>query len=258
MITSTDSTDLLETLMQSNCLGINDWDTPIYRVFSLCRFKDILIRKKMGLVRPSKWDDPFENFFLKCKVEISGKGLASLKQLCDSWYGQCWTTLQDSDAMWRIYSPNKEGLRVSTTVRKLFRAICDPTEQFANLKFFVGKVEYHEQPEIEAFLRNTTFRDTVLGGQSYPLAKLLCVKRSEFKHEEEVRLLYYDTDHAVDCEVLNIPFDYNTVLEDATLDPRLEENEFERLKEEIRDYGWNLPIGQSGLNRMPEVVIKSG
>ena len=67
----------LESLMESNCL-VEDPDAPIYRVFPLRWFKDIVLNKRIGLVRPSSWGDPFENFVLKCKVRISDSELASL------------------------------------------------------------------------------------------------------------------------------------------------------------------------------------
>ena len=38
-------------------------------------------------------------------------------------YGQCWTKTRESDAMWRIYSPNKNGVRIMTTPRKLLTAL---------------------------------------------------------------------------------------------------------------------------------------
>lgn len=46
----------------------------------------------------------------------------SFSGLADDWYGQCWSLLEESDAMWRIYSPkaSDEAIKVKTTIRKLF------------------------------------------------------------------------------------------------------------------------------------------
>lgn len=38
-------------------------------------------------------------------------------------YGQCWTLKSTSDAMWRIYSPKKDAVRVRTTIRKLAESL---------------------------------------------------------------------------------------------------------------------------------------
>src|SRR5208337_1102621 len=103
-------------IMQTNGLNIKDWDATIYRVFPIRWFRDMVETKTMGLARPSRWDDPFENFYLKCKVRLATGEIGSLKLIASKWYGQCWTKNRESDAMWRIYSPDKCGVRVSTTI----------------------------------------------------------------------------------------------------------------------------------------------
>jgi hypothetical protein len=128
--------------MINNGLGIENWDCPIYRIYTYERFKDMITTKTNGLVNPAKWDDPFENFFLKQNAITSNGKLVSLASLYDSWYGQCWTKHRDNDAMWRIYSPNKDGIRVATTIRKLFSGFYDVSDKFANMKFLIGTVEY--------------------------------------------------------------------------------------------------------------------
>jgi hypothetical protein len=246
----------LDTLMQSNGLNIDDWDAPIYRVFSLRWLKDMITQGRNGLLRPSKWDDPFENCFLKCKVQTDSGEVGSLKPIHDGWYGQCWTMHRDSDAMWRIYSWNKRGVRVSTTIRKLFTAVCDLNDEFARLKYFIGRVEYQERAEIERFLRATSFTDVSLGGQADGFASTLCVKRLEFAHEKELRVLIQDVEHKESGDVLNIPFAYGRVLNDAALDPRLDLATFDTLKRELLDLGCSLPIKQSDLYKMDEITIR--
>jgi|TARA_B110000037_G_C16812918_1_gene380444 hypothetical protein len=39
-------------------------DKNIYRVFSFKRLKEIFDTKKVTLVKPKRWNDPFENFIL--------------------------------------------------------------------------------------------------------------------------------------------------------------------------------------------------
>src|SRR5438067_994323 len=118
--------------MLENALNVaaDDWDTPIYRVFSLNRFKEMISTSTLGLVRPSKWEDPFENFVLKSRVRLKTGEIGSLREIRDRWYGQCWTLNRDSDAMWRIYSPDKTGVRVSSTLRKLLSALYNPSDPF--------------------------------------------------------------------------------------------------------------------------------
>ena len=46
-----------------NILNNIDSEQRIYRIFSLSRFEEMIQNQELVLVRPSMWDDPFENFF---------------------------------------------------------------------------------------------------------------------------------------------------------------------------------------------------
>jgi hypothetical protein len=246
----------LDSLLSENC-NVGNPDRPIYRVFSMHWFKDMIANKAMGLVRPSMWDDPFENFLLQCKVRLPD-GIASLAGLRERWYGQCWTSDPNSDAIWRIYSPKLDGVLVKTTARKLFTAFCDPDDDFAQLKFFLAKVQYMSKRRIEKFLEEATFRSLAWGGQNNKFAQTLLVKRPEFKHEKEVRLLFCDAEKTLTGDVYVIPFQYDAVLSDATLDPRLTKTQFKRRKKVLEKMGCSIPIKQSNLYKIKdELVIRS-
>lgn len=243
--------------MEQNGLDVTDWDMRIYRVFSIGRFKDLLLTKRNGLVRPSMWDDPFENFFLKCKARASTGELVSLEPISSSWYGQCWTMNRDSDAMWRIYSPKKDGVRVATTIRKLLSAIYDHSDKFCALKYFIGVVKYMERSEIESFLSSTSVLSLGFGGQPHSFARTLSIKRREFEHEKEVRLLINDVEKNMGVGgVVNVDFDHAMVLDEVTLDPRLEAPAFELVRQELIASGCSLPISQSELYKINETIIR--
>lgn len=169
--------------------------------------------KQNGLVSPKLWDDPFENFFLNCTAVTNEGEYVNMSSLANSWYGQCWTYNQDSDAMWRIYSPKKDGVKVSTTIRKLFSSIFNTPDPFAHLKYFIGKVNYLEREDIEGYIiKTTTFNELALGGSANGFAQTLCMKRKEFSHESEVRLLFNDTDKNIgNGEVAQFNFDWKLI-----------------------------------------------
>jgi hypothetical protein len=245
-----------DEIFKTNGLDIKNWDATIYRVMPIFRFKEIMATGKMGLTRPALWDDPFENFYLKCKVRISKTEVASLRSISSSWYGQCWTKKRDSDAMWRIYSHNKDGLRISTTIRRLFSAIYDDKEKFATLMYFIGEVEYAERREIEDFIRRTPFTALSFGAQAAPFARTLCIKRPEFGHEDEVRLLIHDAENKNPGDVSIVPFDHTKVLDHAVaLDPRLDAAQFKAAKDDLEKAGCTLRITQSDLYKIDEMTI---
>src|SRR5262249_33908953 len=151
--------------------------------------------------------------------------LGDLESLARDWYGQCWTTNFDTDAMWRIYSPCKDGIQVGTTVRKLFENLRRVSSKAPCLQFFVGRVEYLSEAEITARMAQLTFADVALGGQGDRFADLLCIKREAFKHEAEVRILFQDIDFRWRGSngIFIYPVDANNVFEKIVLDPRLED-----------------------------------
>lgn len=245
--------------MYKNILNLeeNDLNRPIYRIFSKERFFDLIKENKNGLVKPKLWDDPFENFFLKCPVIEDNGALVSLEAISENWYGQCWTFNEDSDAMWRIYSASKNGIKVCSTVNRLFSHFYQDNEKTAHLKYFLGKVNYQKREEIEKFLRNTPFWALAMGGQMYNFAKTLLMKRNEFSHENEVRLLFFDSDNKYKNDnVAQFSFPVEDIIERIELDPRLEEVEFKKLKEEILNSGFLKPISQSELYKFTSTPIK--
>ena len=243
--------------MEKNGIGITDWDLTIYRVFSMHWFSDLITNNRNGLVNPAFWEDPFENFFLQNNAVTRSGELVSMETLRESWYGQCWTRNRDSDAMWRIYSPKNDGVRVTTTIRKLFTGFYDSKDSFASLKYLIGSVEYLEKTKIEKFLLDTTFMDLAFGGQPHNFAKTLCIKRPEFSHENEIRLLFQDTQSNVGKNrVATFPFDAHAIISEVALDPRLTDTQFVEKKNELISLGCKIPIIHSDLYRINPTTIR--
>jgi hypothetical protein len=242
--------------MEKNGIRIADWDAPIYRIFERKWFIELLRTQKNGLMPTSRWDDPFENFFLKCKAFTENDAEVSFQRLHDSWFGQCWTLKPESDAMWRIYSRKKNGVRVSTTIRKLFKSFYDQSDRFAALKFAIGKISYRQRTDIEKFLAGTSFANLTMGGQIHGVAETLCIKRPEFSHEEEVRLLFHDAENThVGSPVVLVPLDTATVISDVLLDPRIGARTVKRVTREIIDAGYSGPVSQSDLYKFTPPTI---
>lgn len=239
-----------------NYIRISDVDQPIYRTYSSGRFINLFKNGHDALVNPGKWDDPFENFFFKARVEISPTEAATLEDLAKGWYGQCWTTNEDTDALWRIYSHDKDGVKVRTTVRKLFENLVSTGGEFSRLQFFVGKVEYLEPVEIVSLMSKLTFQDISFGGTNDRFAKLLCLKRTAFQHESEVRILFNDAEKSnVSKDVFLYPLDANSVFDEVVLDPRLNDGDVGQMTQAIEAAGCKLPIKQSELYRVPSFTI---
>jgi hypothetical protein len=227
----------------------------VYRTFSRARFETLLKTAKNGLVRPSIWDDPFENFLLARSVVTEANGtLVGLESLAKAWYGQCWTLVAESDAMWRIYSPTKGGIRVAVKLQDLLDGLVTAVNT-PSLQAFAGRVLYCTEAEIRAYVKNLSFTKLMWGSTNDRFAELLCVKREAFKHEEEVRLLFnYIDPPQLNNAVFEYPFNCSAV-KDVMLDPRLTELDFNRSKSELNNIGLAVTPTQSTLYRVPNFTI---
>lgn len=247
----------IQNLMENNVFNLDNLDIPIYRIFSYDRFEELIKNKELVLVKPSMWDDPYENFFLKTRVDIGNGEVATLEYLENSWYGQCWTENEDTDAMWRIYSHKKDGIKVRTTARKLFNAILNPSDRFASLKFFMGKVEYKNKVDIINFMQNITFSEISSGGQNDKFAKLLCVKRTEFLHENEIRILVDNVDNSIGGKIFKININPDSLFDEICIDPRLSDEDALKLTTKIKMMGVNVNIIQSNLYKLDIPMIRA-
>lgn len=88
---------------ERNVLHGLDLDKPIYKYIPLKYVLQMLKSRQMYFSKVKSWEDTYENFFLKQDFRIDGKML-SADNLAEHVYGQSWTLLAESDAMWRIYS----------------------------------------------------------------------------------------------------------------------------------------------------------
>jgi hypothetical protein len=242
------------------CLDEDDLQLHIYRIYALDRFQAMLAVKQDALVNPRKWDDPFENFFLeRTEVDDPTSGTTiPLKNLARDWYGQCWSSNEETDAMWRIYSPCSRKVKVRTTIRRLIENLKRVPSFAPHLQFFVGRVDYWSEQKIKDLMKCLTFADIAVGGQGF--AKLLCIKREAFGHEKEVRLLFQDVPDSGSktpnaTGIFEYALDPNAVFDDVVLDPRLEDAAASALKQQLQAAGCDLPIQRSSLYQAPHFII---
>ena len=193
-------------------------DKPIYRIFPIGRFIQLLTSKELTLVNPKKWDDPFENALLSSKFMI-GNSKATIAAK-DSVYGQCWTLHRETDAMWRIYSQNKYSVRLMTTPRKLLEALKRHVGQYADVRCFIGKVQYKRKDALLEIFKKINLLSTDGTG----IAESLLYKRPEFSHEREVRLIYSGDDNGTASDIFSFKIEPNEIFDRILFDPRMDES----------------------------------
>lgn len=176
----------------------------LYRIISLETFIDILHNKRERYVRPSKWKDIFEGYLFSkiydkdeqrkiiedfyynvCVRNYKGTINNMLNLEHSKWfvYGQCWSKLAESDAMWRIYSYGNHSIQIQTTdqrIRNLFKTVDGVEFDIKSVKYDVNPDEDLSHVQIQQLKQTQNIYEPYLH------------KRKAFKHESEVRVLIDD------------------------------------------------------------------
>ncbi len=250
---------------KENAFGLKSLDVPIYRIMPKHYLVDAIQKSHLVLVKPASWEDPFENFLLKCKVTLGGHPV-SINEFKERLYGLCWSLHQETDAMWRIYSPykvgeedrKKDGIKVRTTARKLFNALLKVPHKYAPLRYFIGAVEYlSEQKLVDFFSDPKTWKNFTLDSTARGPVMALLLKREEFSHEKEVRVVFQCDKTECGDKLKYFPIDPNSFFEEIVFDPRiLDPQIIDDWTKELKGLGFQNPIYQSPMYKLPITTIK--
>jgi hypothetical protein len=235
-------------------------ETKLYRYISFRQFVDFIETKQVSLSRIKNWPDTWEVPLARLPMQTDdGPIRFSLWNIHESMFGQCWSLHKESDAMWRIYSQQNEGVVVETSVKKfdLLRdikyAALGPVIYYDDLKVALNEIDRSKNGEYEIFTG-------------------AFLKRRAFEHENEVRLVTMDderclVDRPSDGALrLNIDLDPLKFIEGITIDPRADDRHVEVLQKYCERIGINVkpiksmlygnPYEQTGIVRRFVTVKK--
>ena len=238
-----------------------DLDLPIYRIFSFPRLVEIFNENKMTLVKPKKWDDPFENFILN-STGILPDGREYQIDFREHFFGQCWTLSRENDAMWRIYSHDKDGVKVKTTIRKLFLPLFELGRHYRkingndyNLSSFIGKVKYDKTQSLIAMLEDAERMSNKIFDQTgWGQASTFFFKRLAFRHEKEIRIIYNCHTNRQD-DIFKFDIDPIDLFDEIVFDPRMKEEVYKEQKDLLISLGYNKKVFQSKLYKLKKFTI---
>jgi hypothetical protein len=184
-------------------------DTPkergyLYRIMDFHRVVQIFERGEIYFAHPSTWDDPYEKF-------IKHPHSHAL-------FAQCWTRAYSSDAMWRIYSPNGLGVRISTS-EELLNAFGREFAKKHDYTWRSDDVGYYTLHDFRERARELA-ANLVSNFDIARAADALYMKRDAFAHENEWRATLYCPDESHDRTGVNIPVDPHELIRNILLDPR--------------------------------------
>ena len=220
---------------------LNDND-KLYRFISYETLLDYLVNKRFPFSKCKLFKDPWELFFNDAEFIIDDN---------DSWgdphkehlFAMCFTKTEESEALWRIYSKNKSGVKIVVSVERLKKLVKD---SYLDFDVYLQEMVYDDNVKNEDFFVN-----------KFPNAKTikelrracLFLKRKAFEYEQEVRLVLDSKKERPDEDIYHILVeDPNEIIEKIVLSPRID-NEMVILQRKIlKDkFGFKGDIAKSQL-----------
>lgn len=260
-----------EFYKSQNVLNGLDLDTPVYKYMPLKYVKIMIQSHTLRIDQVSRWEDSYENWFLKEKLRLTNGEIGSAENLIPGVYGQCWSKKEESDAMWRIYSvlnkqTEEEGnpfayldnsaVRIKTSARKIYDAIYKDDNDMASV--YIGCVNYLTQANFDSLVDSLNPLSPLAINEVFRNSYYF--KRDSFSHEEEVRPIVIipnigDDRFGVEC--LNYPINPNLFIDALVADPRLNEEEYKYVSDQLIEAGASPDcISQSELYKFKQITIQ--
>lgn len=199
----------------------------------------VLLKEQRLIMKPvATWEDPYENFFLKERFvmegQLNGSVYTSVDNLTKGLYGMSWTLQKETDSLWRIYSPDKLSVMITTKVESLVESVSSEDDKWA---VWLGKVKYKTESEVEEWLDKCKavsslkqFIDKI--GESF------FVKRDAFLAEKEFRVIVnYSDKNPIMPSFICCPINPSDFLVSYTTDPRLTKYEHAAIRSALIDAG---------------------
>lgn len=259
-------------------------DTPIYRTLPISHLVPDLLTRRLTLSRIIGWEDTHEGAYFNRSVEFGPKREPTgLYGLVKDWFGQCWSTVAESDALWRIYNKDGWSVRIQSTPRELVTSLIRSLyprlpwlTSNLELVLYLGLVTYLDESEYKAKMEAPL--EDVLTSDGLGMAKMLLVKRQAFVHEAELRLLfqsrmvtnagkpveaeYFDANSVGRVEHggvaylpmrLRLPFDWARV-HDVMIGPRVDPGGAEVIRQALQRVAPTMSVTTSTLYGKPHLV----
>lgn len=218
--------------------GLTD-NTRLYRYLGLSQFLSFTENKLTYITKIKQWEDTWEAPSSKLPTEQdNGKLEYPIYTLSDDMFGQCWSLNGESDALWRIYSQQKEGILIQTTVKKF--------ELIKDVKYgLLAPVIYFDD------LREALIN--LYKNESYPhLFADAFLKRRAFEHEREIRLITLNDERCLGVRFKNhthiyINLDPVEFIESIIIDPRAEDRYVDTMQKYCKRAGYRIETIKSPL-----------
>lgn len=260
-----------------------DVPTEVHRIMPVSRLVELLTQNRNTLVYPPIWNDPYEAVELRTQqayplFKDSADGAIKVGRPFVGepiragtlvygtpaeyqYYCQSWSAADESETMWRAYSPNSDSVRISISANALLDQSSLALPDYA---IYFGKVTYWPRNVIESLasdgqanrrLQGGRVREGEPWGRSWALS--LLKKRDAFRHEEEFRLIAIRGQSLMSTKIradlLQHEIDPLSLLSRVQIDPRCTKSD--EIISEVRHVGFWGEITKSSLFEPPNLHV---
>ena len=166
-------------------------DNFIYRILTLDRFLE-LKDGNLAFISPLKWTDPYEKAFLEVNYNHEGEIFrhplrpeGRKKRL----FAQCWTGSKQTEALWRGFAKNNDGVMIKFRTQVLLNILQDISNN-SRYDVYIGKVVYQDSQNLYDMKTNIDlWQDLRERRLTDNVISLLLKKREAFNFEHEYRIM---------------------------------------------------------------------
>lgn len=217
--------------------------TYLYRILSYRHVIDLFESRELHFSSPLSWDDPYEKILVHKQSNL--------------FFAQCWCKKAASDAMWRIYSPDKSSLRIRTTRSRLLAAM-KAANKNDDYGFVIKDVEYLPVSEIDSRISSIA-KELRNSYNSRRAADALLLKRDAFDHEAETRIIVHSNNTKPQTKPeksYRVAIDPHSLIDNIYFDPRVDDGFMRMCKYYLNErIGYNKTVKKSALYRIKEPVV---
>lgn len=229
-------------------------DAVLWRYMSFIKFASLLTKKALFFARADKLGDPFEGSLSPLNAELypfihgnmppehQDTHRSLFRNLPRFTLINCWHENEtESDAMWKLYTGNGEGIAIKTTYRLLKESLAGKGLAY------LGRVNYVNY-------------DTTRIRNNDPTAPFIHKRRS-FEHEREVRAVirkYFIVDDQIlvegpdICKVgIHIDVDVDALIQCVFVPPYAEDWFADLVQATAETYGLQAPVKRSAISTLP-------
>jgi len=226
--------------------------TKIWRYMDFTKFVNLLDTESLFFCRADKFEDKWEGIFPKKMIDEFNLDKKNIKSNDGNEYSWCeWQIVKEarshlincwhvneheSDAMWKLYSSNRQSIAIQSTIERLKNCFNKTNE-----RIWIGQVEY-----VDFMIWKPNNRVFNMGEPN--TLKTFFLKRKGFEHEKEIRAItnIAYNDHKQEKGIL-VDIDLSELVETIVISPISEGWFFNLTSNIIKKYSYKFSVKKSEL-----------